>query len=53
MAFDWSEDCLTVNVFRPANMADDERLPVSVYIHGGAFNSGAGMVVSLFYELQY
>ncbi|KAJ5312067.1 hypothetical protein N7508_002897 [Penicillium antarcticum] len=36
-----SEDCLTANVFRPAGAADTQKLPVAVYIHGGAFNRGA------------
>lgn len=37
----YSEDCLTANVFRP-QLPDDphRRLPVMVYIHGGAFNRG-------------
>lgn len=35
-----SEDCLTVNVFRPAGTADTSLLPVAVYVHGGAFNRG-------------
>ncbi|MBE7160894.1 MAG: carboxylesterase/lipase family protein [Williamsia herbipolensis] len=34
-----SEDCLTLNVFAPEH-ADD--LPVMVWIHGGAYRSGAG-----------
>lgn len=37
-----SEDCLTLNVWRPAghDSACDEALPVMVYIHGGAYFSG-------------
>ncbi|KAJ6513308.1 carboxylesterase family protein [Mycena sanguinolenta] len=44
-----SEDCLTLNVFRPqtnANSDSDDsknlssKLPVALYIHGGAFNRG-------------
>ncbi|KAJ7491156.1 esterase 1 [Mycena latifolia] len=35
-----SEDCLTINVFRPSNCAED-RLPVMFYIHGGDFIAGA------------
>lgn len=35
-----SEDCLTVNVFRPA-VEINEPLPVGVYFHGGGFNRGA------------
>jgi len=37
-----SEDCLYLNVWRPRGAPG--KLPVYVYIHGGAFNSGAGNV---------
>ncbi|PYI00379.1 extracellular lipase [Aspergillus sclerotiicarbonarius CBS 121057] len=33
-----SEDCLTVNVFRPHGVQG--KLPVAVYVHGGAYNRG-------------
>ncbi|KAJ9137040.1 Carboxylic ester hydrolase [Pleurostoma richardsiae] len=38
----YSEDCLTANIFRPNLQPDpsSKRLPVAVYIHGGAFNRG-------------
>lgn len=36
-----SEDCLTLNVFRP-KVQLGEKLPVALYIHGGAFNRGTG-----------
>jgi para-nitrobenzyl esterase len=35
-----SEDCLYLNIWRPR--ASGERLPVMVWIHGGAFIMGAG-----------
>ncbi|MBX9825101.1 MAG: carboxylesterase family protein [Xanthobacteraceae bacterium] len=35
-----SEDCLTLNIWTPA--ADGKKRPVMVFIHGGAFASGAG-----------
>lgn len=36
-----SEDCLTANVFRPKGATGvNSKLPVGVYIHGGAFNRG-------------
>jgi para-nitrobenzyl esterase len=37
-----SEDCLYLNVWRPHGAGG--KLPVYVYIHGGAFNSGSGNV---------
>lgn len=36
-----SEDCLYLNVWTPAQSAD-ERLPVAVWFHGGAFLGGTG-----------
>lgn len=35
----YSEDCLTANVFRQSDAAK-EKLPVAIYMHGGAFNRG-------------
>ena len=37
-----SEDCLFINVFRPAEAAPGAKLPVMVWIHGGAFVFGSG-----------
>jgi para-nitrobenzyl esterase len=37
-----SEDCLFVNVWRPATAAPNAKLPVMVWIHGGAFVFGSG-----------
>jgi carboxylesterase type B len=33
---------MTVNIFRQKREERDKRLPVAVYIHGGAFNRGNG-----------
>lgn len=37
-----SEDCLFVNVWRPAGASAGAKLPVMVWIHGGAFVFGSG-----------
>ncbi|CAO1616731.1 unnamed protein product [Sympodiomycopsis kandeliae] len=34
------EDCLTVNVIRPANTSSNAKLPVWTFIHGGGFYQG-------------
>lgn len=36
-----SEDCLTLNVFRPAGTTASASLPVMVWIYGGGFADGA------------
>lgn len=38
-----NEDCLFLNVVRPANARPGAKLPVMVWIHGGAFVTGASM----------
>lgn len=40
---DVDEDCLALNIWTPAKSAD-EKLPVYVFIHGGAYFSGSGEV---------
>ncbi|KAJ6562360.1 esterase 1 [Mycena capillaripes] len=35
-----SEDCLTINIFRPAGLSSDAGLPVMVWIFGGSFFTG-------------
>lgn len=37
-----SEDCLTLNVFVPANIKPDSKLAVLFFIHGGGFLEGTG-----------
>ena len=38
--YEYSEDCLFLNVFAPEKT--EEKLPVIVYIHGGGFKGGCG-----------
>ncbi|CAN9146880.1 unnamed protein product [Alternaria alternata] len=38
-----SEDCLYLNVVRPAGCSEDEKLPVAFWIHGGGFFEGGGV----------
>jgi para-nitrobenzyl esterase len=35
------EDCLTLNVIRPADFNSSVRLPVMVFIHGGGYSAGS------------
>jgi para-nitrobenzyl esterase len=37
-----SEDCLFLNVYTPSNVTAHSRLPVFIWIHGGALVNGAG-----------
>ena len=37
-----SEDCLYLNIWRPAGTTASDLLPVMVWIHGGSFRTGAG-----------
>lgn len=37
-----SEDCLALNIWKPANAKKGAKLPVMVWIHGGAFVGGSG-----------
>jgi len=39
-----SEDCLNLNVFTHNAPTGDEKLPVLVWIHGGAYTNGAGSI---------
>ena len=40
--YTYSEDCLFLNVFAPADAREGDNLPVLVYIHGGGFTGGCG-----------
>ena len=37
-----SEDCLFINLWKPANATPEAKLPVMVWVHGGAFVFGSG-----------
>ncbi|XP_046972127.1 cholinesterase 1-like [Vanessa cardui] len=39
----FQEDCLIVNIYAPEKI--DRKLPVVVYVHGGAYVSGAGNIL--------
>ncbi|MDB5453106.1 MAG: carboxylesterase type [Caulobacteraceae bacterium] len=38
-----AEDCLFLNVYKPASANAGAKLPVMVWIHGGSFTGGSGM----------
>ena len=40
--YDYSEDCLFLNIWTPEGAAEGDRLPVLIYIHGGGFTGGCG-----------
>ena len=42
LAVTYSEDCLFLNIWTPASARPGAKLPVLVYIHGGAFQGGHG-----------
>ena len=44
---DVSEDCLKLNVARPAGSQPHSRLPVMIYIHGGSFWSGQSQEIAI------
>ncbi|KAL5495839.1 hypothetical protein ACEPAI_1303 [Sanghuangporus weigelae] len=39
-----SEDCLTVNVLRPAGVNESVALPVMVWVYGGGFTTGSASI---------
>ncbi|KAM3861965.1 cocaine esterase-like [Diretmus argenteus] len=41
---DISEDCLYLNIYTPANAAQDAKLPVMVWIHGGGLILGSASI---------
>ncbi|RDX42794.1 alpha/beta-hydrolase [Lentinus brumalis] len=48
-----SEDCLNLNVIRPANVSADAKLPVLFWIYGGGFVTGSNAMYALLLEFQY
>ena len=40
--YNYSEDCLFLNIFTPESAKPGDALPVLVYIHGGGFTGGCG-----------
>ena len=38
--YNYSEDCLFLNIFKPLESKEGDNLPVLVYIHGGGFKGG-------------
>lgn len=40
--YTYSEDCLFLNIWAPADAAPGDSLPVIFYIHGGGFTGGCG-----------
>ncbi|MBE5777401.1 MAG: carboxylesterase [Clostridiales bacterium] len=40
--YTYSEDCLFLNIFTPADAKEGDKLPVLIYIHGGGFTGGCG-----------
>ncbi|KAJ3574887.1 hypothetical protein NP233_g1456 [Leucocoprinus birnbaumii] len=39
-----SEDCLTINVFRPSGVTPNSKLPVLFWVFGGGFEIGTGAI---------
>lgn len=48
-----SEDCLTLSVLVPEGTKPDAKLPVLVWIYGGAFTQGSGSIYNSPLLLNY
>ena len=40
--YTYSEDCLFLNIWKPENAQEGDKLPVLFYIHGGGYTGGCG-----------
>ncbi len=40
-----SEDCLYLNLYRPAGSKEGKKMPVLMYLHGGGFNGGTASAI--------
>ncbi|TQN63729.1 Lipase 1, partial [Colletotrichum shisoi] len=41
---EYGEDCLNLNVYRPSGFGPEDKLPVLIWIHGGLYRNGAGII---------
>lgn len=46
-----SEDCLSINVVRPAGLKDGQKVPIVLWIHGGSYQVGTSGIPN--YNLTY
>ncbi|KAF2022225.1 alpha/beta-hydrolase [Aaosphaeria arxii CBS 175.79] len=46
-----SEDCLSINIIKPASLKEGEKVPVVVWIHGGSYQVGTSGLPN--YNLTY
>lgn len=51
LPYGMSEDCLYVNVIRPASISKDRKLNILFWIHGGSYQTGASSLPN--YNLTY
>ena len=40
--YTYSEDCLFLNIWKPENVKEGDKLPILFYIHGGGYTGGCG-----------
>lgn len=49
---DTTEDCLTLNIYTPANITENSNLPTYVFIHGGSLQSGTSLFAPSHYLVK-